>query len=41
MDRNKARRTALPLVHGMSGVIIILLALCQASTGWNIIKSFI
>lgn len=41
MDRNKAKRTALPLVHGISGVIIILLALCQASTGWNIISNFI
>jgi hypothetical protein len=41
MDRNKAKRRVLPLAHGTSGVIIILLALCQASTGWNIIRSFI
>jgi len=41
MNRNKARRTLLPLLHGLSGLGVGLLSLCQAATGWNIIRNFL
>jgi hypothetical protein len=41
MDRNKARRKALPLLHGISGLAVALLALCQAATGWDMVSNFL
>lgn len=41
MDRKKARRTILPLVHGVCNIVVLLLALYQIKTGWQVIKDFI
>lgn len=34
MDRRKMRRTALPLIHGLSNLVLFLLLLSQVVTGW-------
>ena len=36
MDRNKAPRTALPLIHAAVNALVLLMALCQAATGVGI-----
>ncbi len=36
MDRKKKKRKALPLAHGISNTVMIILALIQAYTGINI-----
>lgn len=41
MDRKKARRTILPLLHGIGNLVLLGLALYQFSTGWQIIKDFV
>ena len=41
MDRSKARRTALPLVHAANNVLLLGVALYQAYTGWNIVNNFL
>jgi uncharacterized membrane protein YozB (DUF420 family) len=41
MDRVKARRTALPLAHGACNLLVLLLALYQIRTGWQVIRDFI
>jgi len=34
MDRKRARRTALPLIHGLNSLALFFLLLYQAWTGW-------
>ncbi|QJB56430.1 DUF4079 family protein [Pseudodesulfovibrio sp. zrk46] len=41
MDRRKARRTILPLLHGACNLIALTLALYQIVTGWHVIRDFI
>jgi len=41
MDRIKKKRKLLPLVHGMSNCILLLLAQSQIITGWGIYINFI
>lgn len=41
MDRKKAQRTLLPLIHGVCNTILLVLALFQIWTGWKVIKDFI
>lgn len=41
MDRKKAKRTLLPLLHGACNLIALLLALFQVKVGWQVIKDFI
>ena len=36
MDRNKKKRTALPLIHGLSNLVLLILALTQVVTGWRV-----
>jgi len=41
MDRVRARRTALPLAHGLCNLLLLALALFQIRTGWRVIQDFI
>ncbi len=34
MNRNKKKRTALPMIHGLSNLVLLILALTQAVTGY-------
>ncbi|MEA1900032.1 MAG: DUF4079 family protein [Thermodesulfobacteriota bacterium] len=34
MNRNKKKRTALPMIHGLSNLVLLFLALTQAVTGY-------
>jgi predicted MFS family arabinose efflux permease len=36
MDRNKNKRTGLPLIHGLSNLVVLILALTQVVTGWRV-----
>lgn len=41
MDRKKAKRTLLPLLHGTCNMLALFLAFLQIRTGWQVIKDFI
>jgi len=41
MDRNKARRKALPIIHGCTNTALLALATFQIFTGWHVIRNFI
>ena len=41
MDRNKARRTALPLAHGVVNALLVLMALYQLYTGVGILRDMV
>ena len=41
MDRRKAPRTVLPLLHGACNLILVIMALYQFSTGWDVIRNFV
>lgn len=41
MDRRKAKRTFLPLLHGVCNVLALLLAFLQIRTGWQVIRDFV
>ncbi len=41
MDRRKAKRTFLPLLHGAVNILLLFLAFFQIRTGWQVIKDFI
>lgn len=41
MDKHRARRTLLPLAHGVCNLVLLALALFQFRTGWQVIKDFI
>jgi hypothetical protein len=36
MDRNKKKRTGLPLIHGLNNLVVLILALAQVVTGWRV-----
>ena len=36
MNHNKKKRTALPMIHGLSNLVLLILALTQAVTGWRV-----
>ncbi len=40
MNRKKAPRKLLPLVHGLTNLLLLLLGLCQLSTGLPVIRPF-
>jgi len=39
MDRAKAKRTILPLAHGIANTVLVLLALWQLSTGSRLLRA--
>jgi len=39
MDQRKMRRIALPLIHGVSNLVLVLLLLSQVVTGWIFLSS--
>jgi len=39
MDRTKAKRTALPLAHGIANTLLVLLSLRQLSTGSRLLRA--
>jgi len=41
MNARKKKRKTLPLMHGINNLIILCLALSQAFTGWEILKTFV
>jgi len=41
MNRNKKKRTALPMIHGLSNLVILILALTQVVTGWRVYMQFV
>lgn len=41
MDKRKARRTVLPLAHGICNLLLLSMAVYQIRTGWQVIKDFI
>lgn len=41
MDKKKAKRTILPILHGIGNLILLGLALFQIRTGWQVIQDFI
>lgn len=38
MDRNKKKRTLLPLLHGANNTVILILVFVQAWTGWRVLQ---
>ena len=36
MNHNKKKRTALPMIHGLSNLVILIFALTQVVTGWRV-----
>jgi len=41
MNRNKKKRTALPMIHGLSNFILLIFALTQVITGWRVYMQFV
>ena len=41
MDRNKARRKLLPLLHGICNLLLLSMALYQFVTGWEVLRDFV
>jgi len=41
MDRRKAPRTLLPLLHGVCNLLLVGMALYQFRTGWDVIRNFL
>ena len=41
MNKVKKKRTVLPLLHGINNTILILLALSQIATGWEVLNQFV
>ena len=41
MNRNKKKRTALPMIHGLSNLILLIFALTQIITGWRVYVQFV
>jgi len=41
MDRRKLKRKALPLMHGASNLVVLILALTQMVSGWWVYKVFV
>lgn len=36
VNHNKKKRTALPMIHGLGNLVLLILALTQAVTGWRV-----
>ncbi|MFV9691536.1 MAG: DUF4079 family protein [Desulfobacteria bacterium] len=36
MNRKKKKRTALPMIHGLINLVLLILALTQVVTGWRV-----
>ena len=41
MNRNRKERGALPLVHGLNNLIVLVLALAQVLSGWRVYRAFV
>jgi hypothetical protein len=41
MNHNKKKRMALPMIHGLSNLVLLILALTQAVTGWRVYMMFV
>jgi len=41
MDRRKKKRTFLPLLHGSNNLLLLILALAQAYTGWWVYSVYV
>ncbi len=41
MDKRKAKRTLLPLLHGACNLVALAMALYQVRTGWQVIRDFV
>ena len=41
MNHNKKKRKILPFVHGLSNLILLILALTQLVSGWWVYKAFV
>lgn len=41
MDKHKAKRTALPLIHGANNLLLVLMALSQLGTGLAVLRDFV
>jgi len=41
MDKRKAKRTILPLLHGVCNLLVLGMAIYQIKTGWQVIKDFV
>ena len=41
MNHNKKKRTVLPMIHGLSNLVLLIFALTQAVTGWRIYMMFV
>jgi len=41
MNHYKKKRKALPLIHGLSNLVLLILALTQVVTGWWVYRDFV
>ncbi len=41
MDKRKAKRSVLPLVHGANNLLLVLMALAQLGTGAKVLRDFV
>ncbi|WP_319469112.1 DUF4079 family protein [uncultured Pseudodesulfovibrio sp.] len=41
MDRRKAKRTALPILHGACNLLLLFMAFYQIKTGWQVIQNLV
>ena len=41
MNHNKKKRTALPMIHGLSNLVILIFVLTQVLTGWRVYMMFV
>jgi nitric oxide reductase large subunit len=41
MNRNKKKRKALPLIHGLSNLVLLIFALIQVLSGWWVYRVFV
>ena len=41
MNARKKKRSLLPLLHGFNNLVLVILALNQARTGWRVVSQFV
>ncbi len=41
MDRRRRKRRVLPILHGLGNILLLLLALLQAWTGYHVLQDFV
>ena len=41
MNHNKKKRTALPMIHGLNNLILLIFVLTQVMTGWRVYMQFV